>query len=698
MERSKGLHRSDIDKTVTAVERSNKKREFSATLPTLLVILCIMAGIALASFVSVSCSTQRKLTYIQQNPTPATLSLPYETRMPQLDSTVKAPHKDTLKFTDFDGREVLIMNAIKDENGDMVAHDVIDAAVVTARFRNVAERHGKVDIEFQVTVPAHMQDSKWQLRFHPDMYILEDTLHLDNIIITGNEYRKAQLRGYQQYERFLASIITDSTLFINRWQLELFIERNIPALFAMKNDTTYVSDEQFASVYGVTEREAVIHYTNDLARRRNERRKARKEQMYHRYVKAPIITEGIRLDTVMVASNGDFIYNYIQTINTRPKLRKVDIVLSGDIYEQENHLYTIPQSDPLTFYISSLSAFVDNTERYMTKVIERRVEANTACYIDFALGKADIDERLGYNREEIGRIKGNLTDLLKNEKFDLDSITISAYASPEGSVKANGELSLRRARSASGYFSNYLNDVRDSLRREAGFNIAIDDSGKEKVSRKVERDDNIRFISHSGGENWDMFRSLVESDDELTDEWKEHFRQVCDDVRNLDAREKELSRDPLYKHLRETVYPRLRVVKFDFFLHRKGMVKDTVHTTVLDTAYMAGVQAIRDRDYETAITILRPYNDYNTAIAYCSMDYNASALSILETLDRTAQVNYMLAILYSRRGDDEQAVKHYLRSCDQDPSYVHRGNLDPEISALVKRYNLNAPEDDGDLF
>ena len=109
---------------------------------------------------------------------------------------------------------------------------------------------------------------------------------------------------------------------------------------------------------------------------------------------------------------------------------------------------------------------------------------------------------------------------------------------------------------------------------------------------------------------------------------------------------------------------------------------------------MEGVQAIRDRDYETAVTLLRPYNDYNTAIAYCSMDYNASALSILETLDKTPQVNYMLSVLYSRSGNDEQAVKHYLRSCEQEPSYIHRGNLDPEISVLIKRYGLNRQDDD----
>ena len=75
---------------------------------------------------------------------------------------------------------------------------------MTARFRNVAERHGRIDLKFEVVVPEKMQDSRWQLRFYPDMFVLEDSLRLESVYITGNDYRKAQLRGYEQYDRFLA--------------------------------------------------------------------------------------------------------------------------------------------------------------------------------------------------------------------------------------------------------------------------------------------------------------------------------------------------------------------------------------------------------------------------------------------------------------------------------------------------------------
>ena len=74
------------------------------------------------------------------------------------------------------------------------------------------------------------------------------------------------------------------------------------------------------------------------------KRKAKKQMVFNRYVKAPLETE-VRLDTVIVADNGDFIYNYVQTINTRPKLRKVGILLGGEIFQQSTLLYTIPETD-----------------------------------------------------------------------------------------------------------------------------------------------------------------------------------------------------------------------------------------------------------------------------------------------------------------------------------------------------------------
>ena len=609
-----------------------------------------------------SCGPSKRLKTLRRENVAATLSLSRR-EMERERQVITRASRDTIRVTDALGRErMYLMKAVRDSvSGEMVATDVLDAAVVTARFRNVAERHGRIDLRFEITVPQKMLSSDWQLRFYPDLFLLEDSLRLEPVIVTGKGYRAGQLRGYQHYRRFLSRIITDSTRFMDWRNLEIFIERNLPELYRFRTDSTYLTDEQFQSALGVTGKEAADHYTLWWRRRRNERRIARKDEMFRKYVKVPIVAEGIRLDTVMRNIDGDFVYHYTQTIATRPGLRRADVVLSGDVWEGDERCYTMTRTEPLTFYISSLSAFADDSERFLTKVIERRAAANDACYIAFKAGDDRVDTALGNNAGETRRILKHITELLEDEKFDMDSIIISAYASPEGRVSLNEALARRRAASVAGYFAAFSGD-------------------------------SISFRSHSRGENWDLLSYLVDTDTTLTETDKYSFLQHLD-VPDPDRREESLHAEPYYPYLRQALYPLLRTVRFDFFLHRKGMLKDTVHTTEVDTLYMRGVACLKDRDYRGALSCLRDYRDYNTAVAYVALDYNASAMAILQEQEKTPPVNYMLALLYARAGDDPKAVQHYLEACRADGSYVFRGNLDPEIHTLIRRYGLHDETD-----
>ena len=132
----------------------------------------------------VSCGTQKRIRALRSEPVGTLLTLPQEETPQEL--SLDTPRRDTLVVHDDVGRELLIMRATRDEDGEMVATDVIDAAYVTARFRNVAERHGKVDLRFQVIVPARMQDSRWQLRLRPEMILAGERTPLDSIIISGS--------------------------------------------------------------------------------------------------------------------------------------------------------------------------------------------------------------------------------------------------------------------------------------------------------------------------------------------------------------------------------------------------------------------------------------------------------------------------------------------------------------------------------
>ena len=652
-----------------------------------------------------SCSTRKQLRALYDGQLDTVLfNMPKRNAAP---NTISAKNiaQDTIIIKDAQGNEQFLMKAVQDEEtGEMVATEVLEAATVTARFQNIAERRGKVDLEYLVTIPENMLNNDWQFRLFPSMVIQGDSTDLEAIFITGRKYREAQLRGYERYDRFVRKIVENDIYLINIYQLERFVARNFPDLYAFKSDTTFVSEEQFESYYGVKEKEAIEHYTQKLQKKWNNSLKDRRGKKYEKLVKTPIITEGVRLDSIITTGNGDVIYHYIQTINTRPKLRKATINLKGSIYQGNEMIYLLPNFKPLDYYISTTSTFADlNVVKYLTQVIERRAYANTAYRIDFKVAKSDIDPSLGSNAAEIEKIKANLRDLLDNEEFELDSIIVNATASPEGTYVRNAQYAQARSESVTKYFDRFIKEYRDSLEavEEEGFSIVLTNELDTAMTEDIiipEKDTipEIKLTARSTPENWEDLVEYIRQDTVMTDTQKQQYFDLHGTL-TPDARETKMKKYGWYSYAKKEIYPKLRTVKFNFYLHRKGMVKDTIHTTTVDSTYARGLQALADMDYHTAIALLGPYEDYNAAVAFVGLDRNLTALQILEPIkpeERTAQVNYILAIIYSRIGRIQDAVQCYLNSVEQDYSYRHRGNLDPEISVLIKQYELFKEEEE----
>ena len=599
-----------------------------------------------------SCTPYRKIQRIRSGEVMMGLSVP-EDKPAEEDKPVEV---DSIRSTLSDGP--IIMNAIRDsETGEMVATDVISASKVTARFRNVAERAGFVTISFDITVPAGMSDSQWQLKIRPFMRIQEDTLALEPVYITGANYRNGQLRGYERYRAFLASIITDTSDFIRVHQLEIFLQRHFPETYAMKTDSTLIPEPMAENLFGVTQRDALEHYKKHMKWSRNEKKKSRKGKMYRRYVKDPIPMEGIRLDTVLMSSDGDFIYRYVHGFRSRPGLKKVMVYMHGDLYERGVCRAELPFLDELTFYISSLSTLADLATKYRMIVLERRVYDNTKALIDFAVGKADVDTMLGDNASEMRRVRACIEDVVSRDEFALDSLVIVASCSPEGSYASNRRLSKARSESVLKLIEEYVpQEWKDSLR------------------------------ASELPENWPQLTRLIEHDTLIAAASRKQMLSVIETMSDPDAAERRLSRMPEYRYLRERLYPQLRSVSFNFYLHRVGMQKDTVHTTEIDTVYMAGLQALKDLDYKKAVAILRPYDDYNAALAFMSADYNHSALDVLGRLDDTdPKVCYLMALVLSRMEQHDEAMKYFELCIAYDPYMEYRANLDPEMHVLVQR-------------
>mgnify|MGYP006874662002 FL=1 len=238
----------------------------------------ILAGLLVLLSLA-SCSVRRQMKALRSGQLDSVaFNMPKRSASPNTISVHKMA-QDTIIIKDADGNEQFLMNAVQDEEtGEMVATEVLEAATVTARFQNIAERSGKVDLEFLVSVPEAMMNKDWQFRIYPSMVIMGDSTKLDAIYVTGKGYREKQLKGYERYDRFVNKIVTDDMDFLNVYQFDRFVGRNFPDIYAFKTDSSVVSQEKFESYYGMEEKEIVEHYIQKLQRKQNNARKAMRQQ------------------------------------------------------------------------------------------------------------------------------------------------------------------------------------------------------------------------------------------------------------------------------------------------------------------------------------------------------------------------------------------------------------------------------------
>jgi len=355
--------------------------------------------------------------------------------------------------------------------------------------------------------------------------------------------------------------------------------------------------------------------------------------------------------------------------------------ISTSIRDLNGTKITLRTSDTIIYNVSSMSGLVQDIDRYKIKITERRVQMNFDANISFPAGKWEILPKFKRNKDEIDKIDKILSDIISEDIFDLDSVVITSFASPEGIYNANRILSHKRAQSIKNHLYNTIDKFSQDL---INVDIANYLSNKKTNSGKIESE---RIIIRSIPEDWDNLYFLIQRDtvirekESILDTWK---------IANFDKREEHLKlyrKD--YRYIKDSLYPKLRRVCFNLNLLRKGMVKDTIHTTELDTLYIKGLELLKKREYASSLAILNEYKDINTAIAHMSLGHDHTALQILEQTTESAKQIYLLAILYARKGLEEQAATYFLKSKELDIRMAYRGGLDPEISYLINKYNLN---------
>ena len=426
---------------------------------------------------------------------------------------------------------------------------------------------------------------------------------------------------------------------------------------------------------------------------RNEARKTMKDEKYHDIVRFPFNPEA-ELDTVIYAADQvKFIYS--QKVPADENSARMKVYVVGNVLSGRGGKYSLPKSDTLTYLVSSMTRFIDKTPRYVRKIITRDAEANTSVNFYFPQNDFNLDETIDVNRQGVKKVKDLTLALMTDPVYRIDSLTLFATSSPEGSWLLNGEIARKRAKSIRDVLAKEFTVLYDSL--SVGTAVEMDEAGN-LIHREVK--DEIPDLPNlikvrTVPEDWDKLRRLIVSDPDFKGH-KDAILRIIDREQDPDRREWLIKSQykPEYAYMLDKLYPVIRAVDFRFSLSRRGMKQDTIYTNEPDTTYVRAVEYLEKRKYAQALEILRPYDDVNTAIAYMSMGYDKAALRIFEKSPQTAENKYMQAILQARLGNEEKAVRLLLTAAEMDGQMKFRANLDPELSELVKKYGLFKEEED----
>ena len=577
-----------------------------------------------------ACSTAQRLG-MAERAQQSNIRLPFKSEKKDT-SAIKVPQFIT--FEDTDGKQKMIMTAERDSvSGEYeLTMGELSEVVVTAAAKSIAERNGKVTLEFLVTVPSTLMMRDWRMVIKPILDNGGSLMSLDSLEITGIENYNFNIRRQRKLNHEIDGVKRAQQVLQKRQQWGHFRRTGKDMTAA---DSLYNT---------LLKNEADINAAADLC------------------------GKGTRLDTVMQKGN-DYIYMYSQELQSNGLATRLKVWFDSYIVNCGDEVFPMSASDTVTFNIASFLQFLDKAPRYVRKTIYRKVTDKMTAHIQFKVGGHEVIDTLGNNSEELRKVRDKLKELAKGNEFIVDSMKVAAFASPEGAYSLNAELARKRGNSIKGYLSDL-----------------------DSYHVLPEKD---RITTNSEAEDWGKLRQLVKDSPYVVHAeniMNIIDTQKNPDMRETEIRS---AYQMDYQYMREHLYPKLRIVEFTFHLARRNMVEDVMFTDEIDIQYAEAIELMQQRNYKEAMPKLLEYRDMNTALCYMSLGYNKTAITILDEQPLSADREYLKAILYAREGDIAKAVEFYMKSCEMDGSKIMRGTLDPEIADIIKAYNLYADELEG---
>ena len=198
---------------------------------------------------------------------------------------------------------------------------------------------------------------------------------------------------------------------------------------------------------------------------------------------------------------------------------------------------------------------------------------NVDLLVKFTVNDIEMDPDIFENARTFGLILNAVDKIYSDERYSLQRIEVSGYASPEGYIGKNGELARDRA--------------------NALVNYIIQSRPQYKLSRKS-------FRICNGYENWEGLRlALADYEIEEKDAVLEII-QSKDSYKGKKIRLKALKNGAVWKQLLDEIFPHLRTARF------LGVYFDSVQDNAIDEINAAN-EMIRRGEFAQAYDRLLPF-------------------------------------------------------------------------------------------
>ena len=294
------------------------------------------------------------------------------------------------------------------------------------------------------------------------------------------------------------------------------------------------------------------------------------------------------------------------------------------------------------------------------RVIEQKQEAN----IKFLIGQANLrtSELSTVSIQDLVKILKEINDM--QEERALQTIEVSAYASPDGSFELNEKLAEKRQDVSSDYLKKQLKQI------------------------KMDADVDTKFTA----EDWEGFQELV-SQSNLQD--KDVILRVLSMYQDPEEREQQIrNMSSVFTEIAEGILPELRrarlIVNYEVIGRSDEQIlqqyaEDASKLSIEELLYGGNMlvedAATRKKWYETCIKLYpNDYRAYNNLAQLSIMEGNTSAASnwlqkAKSVNAKAPETNANLALLALRSGDTEQATALLGKASGSDTFNEILGNL-----------------------